>query len=328
MAASHTITVRGKEIEVERCLKSIHEVRYYPENPRIYSMVYTGGSKPSQNEIEEKLIKMEHVKQLIQSIKANGGITDPVIVHGGTNEVLEGNSRLAAYRALAKQDNTKWAKIKCDVLHSDAEESVVFALLGEYHIIGRKDWAPFEQAGYLWRRNKKHEVDPAQMAAELGLTTRKVNNLINVYDFMVECGDKDINHWSYYDEYLKATAIKKAREEHPEMDEIVIDHIKKGKFEKADDVRSKLKVVCLDRKKALPKFIKGQIDFDDAYEIAVDKGANNRILRRITSFQQFITDPDVKEEIGAMNQRQKNKCKHAIRKIYTNCNQIINKRLQ
>lgn len=323
MASTHSITIRGKEIEVERCNKNIGDIRYYPDNPRIYSMVYTGGSQPTQSEIEERLLKMDHVKQLIQSIKANGGITDPIIVHGSSNEVLEGNSRLAAYRALAKKDGIRWAKIKCDVLPADVEESVVFALLGEYHIIGRKDWAPFEQAGYLWRRYKVHGVDPAQMANELGLSTRKVNYLISVYDFMAGSDDKDINHWSYYDEYLKSGVIKKARDEHPEIDRVVVDHIKNGGFAKATDVRDKLVVIARDKKKALPKFIKGQESFEDAYEIAVTKGADNRVLQRLSAFQKFLNEPLTKDEIAGMDKEQKDKCKHAMKKIFTASQQIL-----
>lgn len=323
MSFTHTITIRGKEIRVERCQKSIADIKYYPDNPRIYSMIYTDGARPSQVEIEEKLIKMDHVKQLIQSIKANGGITDPIIVHGGTNEVLEGNSRLAAYRALAKKDGIRWAKIKCDVLPPEVEESVVFALLGEYHIIGRKDWAPFEQAGYLWRRNKIHGIEASQMAAELGLSTRKVNYLINVYDFMAKCNDKDISHWSYYDEYLKSSVIKKARNKYPKLDEIIVDYVRNGGFGKAADVRDKLVVVARDTKKALPKFIKGEKSFEEAYEIAVAKGADNRILRRISEFQKFINDPDIKDEICAMKKNQKDKCKYAIKKVVTTGNQIL-----
>ncbi|RJX20070.1 MAG: hypothetical protein C4575_07335 [Desulforudis sp.] len=323
MPAAHTITIRGKEIEVERCWKNISDIRYYSENPRIYSMVYTGDSRPTQAEIEDRLLRMDHVRQLIQSIKANGGITDPIIVHGGTSEVLEGNSRLAAYRALARKDGTKWAKIKCDVLPPEVEESVVFALLGEYHIIGRKDWAPFEQAGYLWRRNKVHSIDSSQMAAELGLTPKRVNYLIRVYDFMVKKDDKDISHWSYYDEYLKSNPIKKARAEHPDLDELIVKDIKRGKLAKAADIRDKLTVIARDKKKALPNFVNGQKSFEEAYEIAVAKGADNRLLRRVSDFQKFITDPEINDEIASMNKTQKDKCKYYITKIHTRCNQLL-----
>jgi len=39
---------------------------------------------------------------------------------------------------------------------------------------------------------------------------------------MVKHKDTDITRWSYYDEYLKSRAIRKAREVNPEMDKIVV----------------------------------------------------------------------------------------------------------
>jgi hypothetical protein len=153
-----TLTLRGKEIQVKVGLMAQAELRFYPENPRVYSIVSPDEGKPTQEEIERALKGMDHVKQLVQSIKANGGLTDHLLVRDGDFVVLEGNSRLAAYRILFEREPRQWAQIKCKLLPKDIAEEDVFALLGEYHIIGRKDWAPYEQAGYLYRRQKHHEV--------------------------------------------------------------------------------------------------------------------------------------------------------------------------
>jgi hypothetical protein len=75
----------------------------------------------------------------------NGGLLEPLIVRGGSLEVLEGNSLLAAYRQLAAKEPIKWAMVKCTVLPADVDDSLVFALLGQFHIKGKKDWAPYEQ---------------------------------------------------------------------------------------------------------------------------------------------------------------------------------------
>ena len=146
------IRLRGKDIAATVGEIKHQDLRFYPENPRIYSIVHIDGAVADQKEIYEKLRRMEHVKQLVQSIKSNDGLHDPIIVKGRT--VLEGNSRLAAYRMLSENDPVKWGFIKAKVLPDDTSESMVFALLGEYHLIGKKDWAPYEQAGYLYRRNQ------------------------------------------------------------------------------------------------------------------------------------------------------------------------------
>ena len=126
------------------------------------------------------------LKALIQDIKRDGGLTDPVIVRAGSLEVLEGNSRLAAYRVLFGIDPIKWAKIKCKLLPEDIDERLIFALLGQYHIKGKKDWAPFEQAGFLYRRSTTHNLESGQLAQEIGLSRRKVEHLIATYQFMLD----------------------------------------------------------------------------------------------------------------------------------------------
>ena len=124
----------------------------YAENPRVYSILNIEGAEPSQEEIEDHMCGSEHVKELKSAIESNGGLIEPIIVRSGDFVVLEGNSRLAAYRLLAENDPIAWGKIKCILLPSDISEKAVFALLGQRHLNGQKEWEPFEQATYLYRR--------------------------------------------------------------------------------------------------------------------------------------------------------------------------------
>ena len=91
---------------------AVMTLKYFSENPRIYFAIDVDESEPTQEEIQEKLIKMDHVKELVQDIKLNGDLIDPIIVKDGSFEVLEGNSRLAAYRELYKRDPLKWGKMR------------------------------------------------------------------------------------------------------------------------------------------------------------------------------------------------------------------------
>ena len=235
-----SLTLGGEEVPVKNGYLPVLDLSFYPDNPRIYSFIQRHDDVPSQDEILKRLNRMDHVKQLIQSIRANGGLTDPMLVRDGDFVVLEGNSRLAAYRELARLDAVRWGKAKVRVLPSDISEKLVFALLGEYHIIGRKDWAPYEQAGYLYRRNVMHGVSVQEMAAEMGLSTQSVSHLVSTYQFMVEHNENDVNKWSYYDEYLKSNAVKKVRQGNPDLDKVVVKKIKDSEIETARDVRDKL----------------------------------------------------------------------------------------
>jgi ParB-like nuclease domain len=205
-----TLTVSNESIPVVMKEMLQSKLRFYPENPRIYSLLRRNDDQEvTQEEIEAQLLEMEHVKVLKEDIKRNGGLIEPVIVRDGTFEVLEGNSRLAAYRFLAKTDPITWAKMKCILLPNDISDSLVFALLGQYHIKGRKDWAPYEQAGFLYRRHKKQNVDVQTLARELGQSLKTVKHLIETYQFMIDNGEEDVRRWSYYDEYLKSSRIKR-----------------------------------------------------------------------------------------------------------------------
>ena len=210
-----TLLIRKNNIQVTKSWIDQTKLRFYPDNPRVHSFMRADDREPSQEEIHKHLLELDHVKALIQSIKLNGGLIDPIIVLDGTFQVLEGNSRLAAYRALANIDPIKWGKIHCIVLPKDISESLIFALLGEYHIKGKKDWAPYEQAGFLYRRFRNHKIDLSTLASEIGLSQKHVKHLIDTYQFMHTHRQEDITRWGYYDEYLKSRKIAKARQQFP-----------------------------------------------------------------------------------------------------------------
>jgi len=309
-----TLTLCGREIAVKNGVLPQAELLFYPENPRLYSIIHSGDDEPSQAVIEKRLSVMDHVKQLVQSIRANGGLTDPLIVRDGDHVVLEGNSRLAAYRILARMDAIKWGMAKVRLLPHDIGEDLVFALLGEYHIIGKKDWAPYEQAGYLYRRHTVHGIDPAKMAEEMGLSTKTVSHLIKVYAFMVDHKDNDVTRWSYYDEYLKHNAIKRARQDVPALDKVVVQKIKSGEIPRAVDVREKLTTIAADSK-VLATFVEKPDSFDRCYERAISRGVDNEWCKRLHKFRTQLTEPDMEEDLREMEAGPKKKCVFELHKI-------------
>lgn len=76
-------------------------------------------------------------------------------------------------------------------------ESAIFTLLGQYHIVGRKDWSPYEQAGYLYRRKKETKLPVDDMAKELGITVGVAKKYIEVYEFMIKQNDLVPEQWSF-----------------------------------------------------------------------------------------------------------------------------------
>lgn len=294
--AHNSLLIRGHDIPVDTRPLEQTKLRFYAENPRVYSILHGHGDSPSQEEIQARLLQMEHVKFLIEDIRVNQGLIEPLIVKDGTFEVLEGNSRLAAYRFLAKTDPVKWAYIKCTILPRDIEEALVFALLGQFHIKGKKDWAPYEQAGFLYRRFKRQNADAKSLAVEIGMSSKHVSHLIETYQFMLDHHDNDINRWSYYDEYLKSNKIKRARAKYEALDTLVVEKIQSGEIARAVDLRDELPVICA-TPRVLAKFAAGQYDFETAHDAAIHAGGDSVHLKKVKKFREWVTRPQVERHL-------------------------------
>jgi hypothetical protein len=249
--------------------------------------------------VYKELQTLEHVRELKEDIKLNGGLIDPLIVRDGKFEVLEGNSRLAACRWLYENDSDAitWAKVKCTLLPTDIDERLVFALLGQYHIKGKKDWVPYEKAGFLHRRFGHHKQDIPTVAAELGIKTGEAEHLIRVFEFMLHHKEHVRDRWSFYDEFIKSTKIKKVRDQYPDFDKIVVQKIRKQEIKRAGDVRDALPMICVSPVKNLKRFVEGKITFDEAHENAIDAGGGNIEYKRLHSFRQWLAKNDTEKDL-------------------------------
>ena len=302
------LTIGKKDYLVEILELNQADLKFYTENPRVYSVLNMDGTEPTQDEIEEHMCSIEHVKTLRVSIESNGGLIDPLIVRDGDLTVLEGNSRLAAYRLLCKKDPIKWGKIKCKLLPKNIDDSAIFALLGQYHIIGRKDWDPFEQANYLYRRYLQTKLPIDYMAEELGITKQKAKGMIEVIKFMIQNDDLNKKHWSHYEEYLKNSGIKKFRETNPDIDETIVASIKSETVGESKDMRKLGEIAKLatggdkQAKKLMQSVSQGTKSIDSAYSEAQDSGKLDDIIKRLKTFRQLINDSSFEKQIKASNE--------------------------
>jgi hypothetical protein len=283
-----TILIRGEEVEVKRGRIDHKKLKFYPENPRLYSLVRPDEGEPDQEAIQARLVKMDHVKELVQSIKENGGLMEPIFVHGETFEVLEGNSRLAAYRRLSETDPFTWAEMKCVLLPASFERERIFAFLGQLHIVGKKDWAPFEQAGFLYRRHKREGISVNDIAAQMNLPKPETHNLIKTYEYMLSVKDTDINKWSYYFEFIKSRKIASVIKKTPEFEVFLVDKIKTGQIKKAADVREVVPKLSLAKKNLVDKVVSGEVDIYDAVERVEESGNADSTYLRMKRFRDWL----------------------------------------
>lgn len=263
--------IDGQVIEaVEKDIRH-SDLKFYKDNPRIKNLVETKfGDDPTQDQIEGLLKSMEHVKKLKQSIVVNGGLVEPIMVKDGV--VLEGNSRLAAYRILAESDPANWGKIRAIVMPSDFTDAQIFSLLGTLHIIGKTPWSPFEQASYLSRRLQQSRKTITGIADELGMKAGDAKHFVQVYNMMIENDDVEPSKWSYYNELEKSPAISKANEDYPQHNVIptLLDMIKENKFADSRELRKVGTVVRArgeNSQEAISKFFSGEITINEAVEL-------------------------------------------------------------
>lgn len=322
-ATPDTMIIRQKEINVLSCALPQSDLRFYPENPRIYTSVWLDEQEqPSQEQIFAVLSKSEHVREtLVPSIRDNGGLIEPILVRDGV--VLEGNSRLAAYRLLAQTDAQRWRLIRARVLPNEVTESEVFSLLGQYHMVGKKDWPPYEQAGYLYRRYKLHDMSEQALAAEVGLSKSKVQHLIAVYSFMVERDDRSPERWSYYDELLKGRRFDDARKLYPQFDKFIAALISAGEIGRAVDLRDELPKIVKAGGNTLKKLMSGGFSFTEAAEDARLRGAGNYHAQKLKGFRQWLSDDALEPDIAAMTADEVKIVKYELDKIQSRTSQLL-----
>ena len=319
------ITLRGEEIQVRSGYVPHQELRFYSENPRIYSQVWQDhDEEPSQEVIFRHLSRMEHVRDvLIPSIRHNGGLIEPVLVRQGV--VLEGNSRLAAYRLLFGEDKERWKLIRVRLLPNSITESQVFSLLGEFHIVGKKDWAPYEQAGYLWRRFNKHQMTEDELKAECGLGKARIRHLVHVYGFMLQHGELDPARWSYYDELFTGRKFSEARELYPTFDQVIAEKVKSGEIKRAVDLRDDLPLIVRAGNKVLKKFVDGRLDFEEAIDDAKARGAGNVTKKRLEDFRRWFGEDEREEDVAGATGEEGKALKFLLQKIRDRADGLLRK---
>jgi hypothetical protein len=132
---------------------------------------------------------------------------------------------------------------------------------------------------------------------ELGVTKGECEQLVNVYQFMIDHDDTDREHWSYYDEFLKSRKIKKVREERASFDSFIVGQVKSEAISKAMDLRDRLPIICAGNAKNLKRYAEGAISFDDAFEAAVIAGGDNLALSKLKRFRKWLALNDTEDDI-------------------------------
>lgn len=289
------ITIRSQDFVLPVYKVPLKDLRYYQDNPRVYSALHNGEDAPGQEEIEAHLQADDHVRELKVQIEENGGLAEVLFVRAATMEVVEGNSRLAAYRLLEKKNAITWSQVRCALLPPEINDSLVMSLLSLLHLTGKKSWIPYEQAAIFHRRFNQEKIPISELAKETQLKDSHIQHRIAVIQSMIDAGDNQLSRWSYYDELLKSRIIQKACKTYPGLKDEIIDRIKRKKIERAQDIRDKLKVVC-GGEKTIKQFLNGT-SLNHAFENAQSSSGDNKVFAKVNQFRVWLADTENKSLI-------------------------------
>lgn len=152
---SLTTTMGVKTISIERW--PLDELRLDPLNPRFSDTLDLRGALMTEKEMEGDIWNDPETKTLYQSIIAYGGLTEkPWITIGGV--VKEGNRRIVSLKKI--RENIKSGRLKnvpqkkfdfveCRVFPKDISEVEILALMGQWHVTGKREWRAHNQAKFI-----------------------------------------------------------------------------------------------------------------------------------------------------------------------------------
>lgn len=212
------ITLDQRRVVV-RCIDlPLSQVKLDPTNPRVANTVVVnsyGEGEHLQRELANLLWEDPDVRALYQSVHANRGLVERIIVrHDGV--VAEGNCRTVVYNRLASkhQNDSTWKRIPARVLPENITERQVAVLLGELHVGGKNKWSAFEKAGHIYKLEHDFGLTQEEIARLLKTSKTAVNHSSRAFAAMKEKylpqfpGTAAVHKFSYFLELFKQPALR------------------------------------------------------------------------------------------------------------------------
>lgn len=335
-----TITVLGREITYEIKDVDIQTLEYYPDNPRINYIIsrYPQG-KITQEFIEQELLKLESTKERIKDLEENKGLLDEVYVVG--NKVVEGNTRLCAYRRLSRKypDDPRWLRIKARILKGAIKDEELFYILGTFHIKGKTEWDAYEKAAYIHKMIKVLNKNPEEIAKQLGKQKKTVEAMLKAYQGMsqkylansggsslVNGARDELKKYSYFEAFFLQKELATKAEDTPDFLDQFVEWVKEDRFKRARDVRDLPKI--LGHKKAMKVFYDGDASeaFDEAKHILYEHKPEkvDRFYKKIREFRELIQEAEtfkIKDDIDG-NKNKRNELQQCYKDLKRFCKEV------
>lgn len=231
------ITISGVQIPCRYEKINIYQLQYYEENPRIGSIIAKNKGAVDQEFIEEKLWDRNETHKLMGRIEEDGGLIHPILVFD--NKVIEGNTRLCAYRHLHKETkDEKWCGIPCQILEAEIDKRQLYRLLCNEHIVGKIEWDTYEKGSLLTRMLEEDHMKEEEISEISKLSVGKVKEHIAAYKLMVKENDNNPRRFSHYVQLVVNAEVRRiSKEKDKEIYKKVVNAIKNDQFPDAKNLR-------------------------------------------------------------------------------------------
>lgn len=317
--------ILGEAVQVSTDYLGIYDLKFLKDNPRVYACTHSDADFDSlpegeqQEKILRKLKEEPSVKNLIPEIKRHQGLIEPVLIRRDTMEVIEGNSRLAAYRILQDKQSKgedidgEWDMIPCQIVASLTEDQQA-AFLNQIHVKGKTKWSAYEKANFAYVRYAAG-WKISDIAKLFGESQATVNKRVKVIKMMKENNDSERSHFSYYDVFVRTKPIADAMKEDVQFKSFMMNRVKywggdEGENEfTAQEMRKQLPVV-LNKKKVLKQYLEDELSLDDAYQRAKVSREKEKIRRA-----NELLDDISATEIGRLSRNDFNAFTQAVRQL-------------
>lgn len=278
-----TIAIMGQDIPARYEQIPVKQLHFLPDNPRVYAAIREMADfhdltpDEKQLRIYKRLLQESSVKNLIPEILRDSGLQDPIIVRWDTQEVIEGNSRLAAYRKLNEDPNDdRWTHIRCLVVKTLTDDQQT-RLLGQSHLHGKTEWSPYAKALFCFRWVVEEQQDVAILADLSGFTSAEIKKNVKIIELMQKNDDNTLSNFSYYNVLVRTRAISNAIENSKPLRDTLLSQIKSEDFT-AQEMRERLPTIIA-KPKILRKYQKGEVSLEDAYDRAKISGAEQQLKK-------------------------------------------------
>lgn len=232
---------------------NIDSVELDLENPRIAFALQTYGSNINAEAIALALSTSSDndssgttVHTLEDSIKANGGISNPIVVnhHEDKYTVIEGNTRVQIYKDFKKKCvKGNWDTIPA-LVYENMDLDAITSIRLQAHMVGARPWNAYSKAKYLRKLSDEENISIERIIDICGGKKQEIRSLIQAYNDMemyyhqkVDDQDFDVTQFSAFRELNESKKRIDALQAHGFTKEDFGQWVIEQKIGRAENVR-------------------------------------------------------------------------------------------